>query len=123
MKLSLKQQRFVDFYEGNGYDAAVSAGYSKKTARAIASENLTKPYILEAIKKRILKVDNSKIMNRKRRQEFWTQVINDEKASLPDRLRASEILGRSEADFTDKVATKGDLTIIYGHRRVNAGKG
>ena len=49
--LSPKQQRFVDEYliDLNATQAAIRAGYSKKTARQIGSENLSKPDIQEAI--------------------------------------------------------------------------
>ena len=51
--LSPKQQRFVEEYliDLNATRAAIRAGYSKKTARAIASENLAKPNIQEAVAK------------------------------------------------------------------------
>lgn len=51
MKLTLKQELFVSEYliDGNGARAARSAGYSEKTARQIATENLSKPYIQAAI--------------------------------------------------------------------------
>lgn len=46
-----KQERFVDEYlvDLNASQAAIRAGYSRRTARAIASENLAKPNIQEAI--------------------------------------------------------------------------
>ncbi len=46
-----KQQRFVEeyFVDFNGTRAAIRAGYSRKSARAIAQENLTKPDIVAAI--------------------------------------------------------------------------
>ena len=49
--LTPKQQRFVEEYliDLNATQAAIRAGYSESTARAIASENLTKPDICEAI--------------------------------------------------------------------------
>lgn len=48
-KLTIKQQKFADEYliSGNATQAAIKAGYSKKTARFIRNENLTKPYITE----------------------------------------------------------------------------
>ena len=48
-----KQQRFVEEYlvDLNATQAAIRAGYSKKTAQAISAENLRKPLIAEAIKK------------------------------------------------------------------------
>ena len=51
--LTLKQQRFVQEYavDLNGTQAAIRAGYSPKTARSIASENLQRPAVKDAIKK------------------------------------------------------------------------
>ncbi len=50
-KLTDKQQRFVEEYlvDLNATQAAIRAGYSKKTARDIGYENLTKPDIRAAI--------------------------------------------------------------------------
>lgn len=50
-ELTPKQQRFVEEYmiDMNGTQAAIRAGYSKKTANEIAAENLAKPSIIAAI--------------------------------------------------------------------------
>ena len=52
-KLTAKQRKFCEEYliDLNGKRAAIAAGYSKKTANKIASENLTKPDIQEYIQK------------------------------------------------------------------------
>lgn len=52
-KLTLKQQRFVKEYikTGHGTNSAIKAGYSKKTAQEMASENLSKPIIKAKIEK------------------------------------------------------------------------
>ncbi len=47
-KLTKKQEMFCRCYVSNGHNgskAAIRAGYSKKTAKVIAMENLTKPYL------------------------------------------------------------------------------
>jgi len=46
-----KQGRFVDEYlvDCNGTQAAIRAGYSPRTARQMATENLSKPAIADAI--------------------------------------------------------------------------
>lgn len=51
--LTAKQEAFVREYlvDLNATQAAIRAGYSKKTARAVGSENLTKPDIAEAVAK------------------------------------------------------------------------
>tara|TARA_R110000868_G_scaffold112527_4_gene303022 strand:+ start:470 stop:880 length:411 start_codon:yes stop_codon:yes gene_type:complete len=51
-KLTPKQAKFVECYLANGMNgrqACIDAGYSEKTAHTQANENLTKPYIQEAI--------------------------------------------------------------------------
>ena len=58
MKLTPKQRRFADGYliDLNATQSAIRAGYSKKTARSIGDENLTKPdikkYLQASMKKR-----------------------------------------------------------------------
>ena len=54
MKLTAKQQRFVDEYliDLNATQAAIRAGYSEKTARQIGEQNLSKLYIQTAIRER-----------------------------------------------------------------------
>ena len=49
--MNARQQRFVEEYliDPNATKAAIRAGYSKKTARSIGQENLTKPDIAAAI--------------------------------------------------------------------------
>ena len=51
-KLTAKQSLFIKEYlvDLNATQAAIRAGYSKKTAQAISTENLSKPLISEAIK-------------------------------------------------------------------------
>lgn len=58
-KLTPRRQRFADEYLlcGSGAEAARRAGYSEKTARAIAAELLTKPDVLSAIQ--ALKAQNA----------------------------------------------------------------
>lgn len=57
--LTEKQKRFCDEYliDLNATQAAIRAGYSEKTARQTATENLSKPYIREYIDKRLAEKD------------------------------------------------------------------
>ena len=115
---TVKQQRFIDFYDGNATEAARKAGY--KQPKLSGYENITKHNILAAIKKRETERGNKNIATREERQEFWTRVFNGELTEplitgrdgdgnkivlevppkMSDRLKAPELLGRSEADFT-----------------------
>ncbi len=55
--LTVKQQLFVNFYEGNGTEAARLAGYKgdDNTLGQVAYENLRKPLIIKALSLRGLK--------------------------------------------------------------------
>jgi phage terminase small subunit len=72
MPLTAKQQRFVDEYliDLNATQAAIRAGYSEKTAKAIGFENLTKPAIADIIAKSMTarseetKIDSRYVLNR-----------------------------------------------------------
>ena len=50
-ELTNKQKRFCEEYviDWNGARAAIAAGYSENTAKQIATENLTKPYLVSYI--------------------------------------------------------------------------
>lgn len=98
-----KQQRFIDCYDGDIKRAAKKAGLSYDYCRRL----VTKSHILEAIKNRQnTEIRPKEIANRQRRQEFWTNIMDDEDEETRDRLKASELLGRSEADFTENLSHK-----------------
>lgn len=108
MKLTPKQKAFVREYKkngGNGTQAAISAGYSEDSARAISCENLTKPYIQEAI-----------AQEEKKMQEKYEYTIDDMVKELDDvkikadaeqnrqaQIRAIELKGKAFGLFVDKV--------------------
>lgn len=108
MALRPKQQKFVDEYliDLNATQAAIRAGYSKRTARFIGSENLTKPDIAAAIAaaqaKRSAKVELT--------AEFVLQGLRDNLAiAMSKKLwngsvanRALELLGKHIGLFPDR---------------------
>lgn len=102
--LTPKQRKFVEAYTGNGTEAARIAGYSgdDNTLGVTAHDLLRNPKIARAIEQRQSKELKPLIASRQERQEFWTAVMKDELTEMRDRLRASELLGKSETDFTDK---------------------
>lgn len=79
-KMTAKQQRFCDEYliDLNATQAAIRAGYSKKTARAIANENLTKPYIKEYIEKRMAEKEKQLIADQDEVMKYLSAVMRRE---------------------------------------------
>ena len=97
------QERYVRLFDGNHVEACRKAGY--KNPISAAARNKSLPHLQQAIRARENNNHYRKkgIATRKERQAFWTSTMNDEKEAMSSRLRASELLGKSEADFTEKV--------------------
>ena len=129
-KLTAKQKRFCDEYliDLNATQAAIRAGYSKKTARAIANENLTKPAIKEYINQRMEEKEKELIpdvngtMRKQTVKEEVPQII-EIPARLSDSNKAAELLGKAYGIYTDKVEADVDMelniNIDYGDGNEN----
>lgn len=80
-KLTAKQQRFCDEYliDLNATQAAIRAGYSKKTAKQIGQENLTKPDIKEYIEKRMAEKEKELIADQNEVMKYLSSVMRREK--------------------------------------------
>ena len=132
--LTLKQQRFADEYiiSGNATQAAMLAGYSKKTARSIGQENLTKPDIKKYIDERLEELESSKIAKQDEVLQYLTsimrgleteqtlrgmgegmQAIDDIEVSAKDRIKAAELLGKRYAMWTEKQEVTGDIAVTF----------
>lgn len=130
-KLTAKQQRFCDEYliDLNATQAAIRAGYSEKTAAAIAAENLIKPNIQKYIRERMAEKEKSLIADQNEILEYLTSVLRGEQDStmvvdkqgaeigmvdppgVKERLRAAELLGKRYGLFVEKVdLTKRELS-------------
>jgi phage terminase small subunit len=131
-ELTPKQRRFVEAYvgpaRGNACEAARIAGYrgSPQTLRAVGHENLTKPDIAAAVKKR-----TEMALESMRADEVLLHLTDiasgrDQRARVSDRIRALELLGKNHALWTDvqevrdlpKDERKLDAMIEYHLKRV-----
>ncbi|MDG4978930.1 terminase small subunit [Lactococcus lactis] len=80
MKLTEKQKRFCDEYIklGNAKEAAINAGYSKKTAKSMGAENLTKPDLKKYIDERMERIASERIMSAQEILERLSLIANAE---------------------------------------------
>ncbi|HFK5851691.1 TPA: terminase small subunit [Streptococcus pyogenes] len=133
-KLTLKQKRFADEYiiSANATAAAIKAGYSKKTARSICQENLTKPDIKAYIDERLEKLESEKIATQEEVLQYLTSIMRGEQqektlisigelgqeivdidVGAKDRLKAAELLGKRYRLFTDKIEAEVQGTVVF----------
>ena len=100
------QLKFIELYAGNATEAARLAGI--KQPQVQGPRLLKKVAIWNAIQQRTNKTLGPKIATREERQAFWTATMSNNTIKMQDRLKASELLGKSQADFTEKVEHTGE---------------
>ncbi|WEV42968.1 terminase small subunit [Lactobacillus sp. ESL0684] len=115
MSLTVKQRKFADEYikSGNATEAAIKAGYSKRTAYSIGQENLKKVEIANYLEKRMKEISNSKVADQQEILEYLSSVMRGEQkedvatakgvaVGAKDRIKAAELLGKRSAMWTEK---------------------
>lgn len=128
-----RQQKFCDEYliSGNATEAAIKAGYSRKTAKQTGSENLAKPNLRAYIDEQLAKIHSAKIADAEEVMKYLTsvmrgehteqvlklvgegvQTVTDIDVSAKERLKAAELIGKRYGLFTDKVGLEGAVPVI-----------
>lgn len=118
-KLTEKQKRFIDYYveTANATESAKKAGYSSKTAKNIGAENLTK--LNYFIQERLQQLENNRIASQEEVLQYLTKVMRGEEkdqfgldASLQDRTKCAELLGKRYGTFKEKVDVTGNIPVV-----------
>jgi len=105
-RLTTKQRAFVAAYlgtaAGNATKAAELAGYggNEKSLAVTGSQLLRVPHVILALER--ITAAPGVVLTRNERQAFWSIVINSPKVSMRDRLKASEMLAKSQGDFIER---------------------
>lgn len=114
-KLTPKQERFIQEYLNNGFNAtqaAIAAGYKEKTAAVTGAENLRKPYIREIIDKHAEKVDEKFELTNEYLIESFKAIAEDPDANKGDRIRALENLAKHRGFYEKDNNTKNAFQIV-----------
>jgi phage terminase small subunit len=135
-KLNPRQRAFADFYieSLNATESAIKAGYSRKTAKVIANENLTKPYIKAYVQQRLAEKESERIMKQDEVLQLLTSIARGEvteeqvvveghgdgvsagttiekQVSAKERVKALELLGKRYGLYVDKMELNGNIGI------------
>lgn len=135
-KLTAKQQRFCDEYliDLNATQAAIRAGYSRKTAYRTGADNLRKPQIEKYIADRMEEKESELIADQNEVLKYLTSVMRGESVSTEivvegtgdgcsearkmekepsekERLKAAELLGKRYGLYTEKVEADVDMDL------------
>ena len=80
---------------------------------------LTQANIVQALALLTKSATKLRIATADDRKNFWTRVMEDETIDWPHRLKASELLGKTGADFIERQRTEGkiEIQVIRGGKK------
>lgn len=132
-----KQKKFCEEYliDLNATQAAIRAGYSKKTAVDIGHENLSKPALKKYIDERLEQMQSERIADIQEVMEYLTSVMRGESESeiivtvgtgygcsqvmrfhkhpdTSERLKAAELIGKRYGLFKGEIQSTIEQVII-----------
>ena len=137
-RLTVKQEKFCLVYveKGNATQAAIEAGYSKRTAATIAAENLQKPDLRARIDELLAVIQNEKIADATEVLQFLTacmrgqveeeavvvELIGDGMGSTAkiikkkiggrEKVKAGELMAKRHGLLTDKLDVNIPVTVV-----------
>lgn len=117
--LTEKQKRFIDYYieTGNATKASELAGYNGKNLNTVGAQNLAK--LSNFIQERLQEKEDSRIASQDEVLQYLTKVMRGEEkdqfgldASLQDRTKCAELLGKRYGTFKEKVDVTGNVPVV-----------
>lgn len=111
--LTVKQKAFCDYYlmSGNATQSAIKAGYSEASAYQIGHENLNKVEIKKYLQSKNKELDKELIADMNEVQAFWAETMRNEEYKIDERLRASDLIARSNGAYLERVEQSGQLNL------------
>ena len=128
-----RQRRFCEEYliDGNASQAAIRAGYSKRSATVVSTTLMKNPQVQAYLKKLLDELHSAKVANAQEVLEYLTSIMRGEQreqtlqligdgmqditaidVAAKDRLKAAELLGKRYGIFKENVGVTMDAVVI-----------
>nr|DAN97431.1 MAG TPA: Terminase small subunit [Caudoviricetes sp.]DAR67163.1 MAG TPA: Terminase small subunit [Caudoviricetes sp.] len=132
-KMTERQRRFCEEYliDGNASQAAIRAGYSKRSATVVSTTLMKNPQVQAYLKKLLDELHSAKVANAQEVLEYLTSIMRGEQreqtlqligdgmqditaidVAAKDRLKAAELLGKRYGIFKENVGVTMDAVVI-----------
>ena len=105
VKLTEKQKKIADYYIelGNATQAAINAGYAKRSAQQMGAENLSKPVIKSYIDERLEQIASERIMSAQEAVELLSSIA---RAEITEQVVVTTMEGAEVVDKPPDVKTR-----------------
>ena len=120
VNLTPKQKAFADEYiknGGNATQAAIKAGYSKRSARVIGKENLTKPNIIQYINERLNPIEKKRKLSAEDALneliDIWQGEVQISVSKQIDRLEKNKVIKHMQYEYTPDLESKLKALDLY----------
>ena len=131
--LTERQRRFCEEYliDGNASQAAIRAGYSKRSATVVSTTLMKNTQVQAYLKELLEKLHSAKVADAQEVLEYLTSVMRGEQSeqtlqligdgmqditsidvAAKDRLKAAELLGKRYGIFKENVGVTMDAVVI-----------
>ena len=132
-KMTERQRRLCEEYliDGNASQAAIRAGYSKRSATVVSTTLMKNPQVQAYLKKLLDELHSAKVANAQEVLEYLTSIMRGEQreqtlqligdgmqditaidVAAKDRLKAAELLGKRYGIFNETVGVTMDAVVI-----------
>ena len=132
-RLTERQRRFCEEYliDGNASQAAIRAGYSKRSATVVSTTLMKNPQVQAYLKKLLDELHSAKVADAQEVLEYLTSVMRGEQSeqtlqligdgmqditsidvAAKDRLKAAELLGKRYGIFKENMGVTMDAVVI-----------
>ena len=132
-KLTERQRRFCEEYliDGNASQAAIRAGYSKRSSTVVSTTLMKNPQVQAYLKKLLDELHSAKVADAQEVLEYLTSVMRGEQSeqtlqligdgmqditsidvAAKDRLKAAELIGKRYGIFKENVGVTMDAVVI-----------
>ena len=132
-KLTERQRRFCEEYliDGNASQAAIRAGYSKRSATVVSTTLMKNPQVQAHLKELLDALHSAKVADAQEVLEYLTSIMRGEQreqtlqligdgmqditaidVAAKDRLKAAELLGKRYGIFKENVGVTMDAVVI-----------
>ncbi len=111
--MNRRQQAFAEAYllSLNATEAAKVAGYSARTSHSIGQRLLKNVEVTEHIAQGLERQRQERTAQIEEIREFWTETMRNKAARVAERLKSSELLGKSYGMFLERVEVDGNMNI------------
>lgn len=99
-ELTERDRRIVEAFMGEAEGVATQVSRITGIPITTVHRRLKKDQVINAIRKR--QAGDKLVASRQARQQFWTETMLNPDADMAHRLKASELLGKSQADFIER---------------------